>query len=78
MATAKNGIVTGITEYASRLRFPRLLVLTVALFLVDLAVPDLIPLADEVLLGLGTVLFASWRKHRGQQQGGMRNRLPDA
>jgi hypothetical protein len=78
MTTANNGLVTGITEYASRLRFPRLLALTVVLFLVDLAIPDVIPLVDEVLLGLGALLLASWQRHRGQRQAEMRNRPPEA
>jgi hypothetical protein len=34
------------------------------LFLLDLIVPDLIPLADEILLGFLTLLFASWRRKR--------------
>jgi hypothetical protein len=39
-----------------------LFVIAAGLFVVDLAVPDLIPFTDEVLLGLGTALLASWRK----------------
>lgn len=48
--------------YASRLRFPGLLALTAALLLVTLVVPDPLPLLDEVLLGLLTLLFAAWRR----------------
>ena len=33
-----------------------------ALFLLDLAVPDFIPFADEILLGLGTLLLSRWKK----------------
>ncbi len=51
-------------RFAEKLRFPQLFVLTAGLFLLDLIVPDLIPFADEVLLGLLTVLFASWRRRR--------------
>ena len=57
------GPVTRVVErYASRLRFPRLLLLMVTLFGVDLFVPDMIPFVDEILLGLGTVLLGSMRK----------------
>jgi len=51
-----------LTRWASGLRFPTLLAVIAGLFLLDLAVPDLIPLADEVLLGLLTVALAAWRK----------------
>jgi len=46
----------------SRLRFPWLLLLTAALFVFDLLVPDLIPFADEILLGLLTTLLATLKK----------------
>lgn len=47
-----------------RLRYPRLLLLTGVLFVADLVVPDLIPFADEVLLGLGTLVLAGLRNRR--------------
>lgn len=59
-------ILGPLMRYAERLRFPQLFLLTGLLFLLDLIVPDLIPFADEVLLGLLTLLFASWRK-RGRK-----------
>ncbi len=59
------GPVAGLVErYASRLRFPRLLLLMVTLFGADLVIPDMIPFVDEILLGLGTVLLGSMRKRR--------------
>jgi hypothetical protein len=58
-----------LLAFASRLRFPWLFALTAVLFLVDLVVPDAIPLADEVLLGLATLLFGSWRKRRQPTEG---------
>ncbi len=51
-------------RFAERLRFPQLFALTAGLFLLDLVVPDLIPFVDEILLGLLTLLFASWRRKR--------------
>ena len=51
-----------IGSVASRLKFPQLLAVTAGLFLLDLVVPDLIPFADEILLGLATALFALWRE----------------
>jgi Family of unknown function (DUF6116) len=46
----------------ARLRFPALFLIAAGLFLLDLVVPDMIPFADEVLLGLATALLASWRR----------------
>ena len=51
-----------IGSVTSRLKFPQLLTVTATLFLLDLVVPDLIPFADEILLGLATALFALWRE----------------
>ena len=55
-------IPAAISAFAARLRFPQLFLLTAALFVLDLLIPDLIPLADEVLLGLLTMLFGTWRR----------------
>jgi len=46
------------------MRFPWLVAVTAALFLADVLVPDLIPLVDEMLLGLLTVILASLRRRR--------------
>jgi hypothetical protein len=48
----------------AQLRFPRLFLLTALLFAIDFVVPDLIPFADEVLLGLATALLGSWRNRK--------------
>ena len=53
-----------IQEFASRLRFPRLFGITLAVFVVDLLVPDLIPFVDEILLALVTALLGSWKRTR--------------
>jgi len=51
-----------LIRYASRLRFPKLLALTVALFLADLLIPDLIPFVDEILLGLVATMLAMLKR----------------
>jgi Family of unknown function (DUF6116) len=51
-----------VRRFASRLKFPHLFWLTAALFVLDVMIPDLIPFADEVLLALLSLLFATWRK----------------
>ena len=58
------GIRSFLERYASGLRYPRLLLIILGLFILDVAVPDLIPFADEVLLGL-IALVLSRLKNRG-------------
>ncbi len=62
--TTRHTAVGMALRYLSRLRFPQLFVITAVLFLLDLFIPDVIPFADEILLGLVTVLLGSWRKRR--------------
>jgi len=55
-----------VMRYASTLRFPKLLAITAALFVIDLIFPDMVPFVDEILLGLISLLFASLKKRRGE------------
>lgn len=59
-----NPLLAPLLGFLGRLSYPRLFLLTAALFAVDLAIPDFIPLADEILLGLGTLLLANWKKRK--------------
>lgn len=51
-------------EWARRLRFPTLFKLTALLFAITLVLPDPIPLLDEILLGLGTLMLANWQQRK--------------
>jgi hypothetical protein len=51
-----------IARFGARLRYPTLFWITAALFALDLAIPDVIPFADEILLGLGTLLLARLKR----------------
>jgi hypothetical protein len=62
VSRARATLVGWVVGRLSRLRFPVLFGVTAALFLVDLVVPDAIPLVDELLLGLGAAVLASLRK----------------
>jgi hypothetical protein len=42
------------------------------LFVADVIVPDFIPFADELLLGLGTLLLANWKQRKAPTDPGMR------
>lgn len=60
------------------LRFPTLFVLLLALTLVDLAVPDLVPFADEAILALLTVLVGLWKDRRAARTGRGTRGIPAA
>jgi uncharacterized protein DUF6116 len=60
----RNPITLTFLRFASGLRFPTLFKITAALFVLDLLIPDVIPFADELLLGLLTLLFASLKRRR--------------
>lgn len=59
-----NPLLAPLLGFFGRLSYPRLFALTAALFALDLVVPDLVPFADELLLGLGTLLLANWKKRK--------------
>ncbi|HZH43115.1 MAG TPA: DUF6116 family protein [Lysobacter sp.] len=53
-----------LLRWAGGLRHPTLFKLTALVFVLDLFIPDLLPFADEILLGLGTLLLANWKNRR--------------
>ena len=59
-----NPLLAPFLRFLGRLSYPRLFTLTAALFALDVVVPDIIPFADELLLGLGTLLLANWRRRK--------------
>lgn len=59
-----NPLLAPLMGFLGRLSYPRLFVVTAALFLVDLVIPDFVPFADEILLGLGTLLLANWKNRK--------------
>jgi hypothetical protein len=62
--TIRKLILGHLIRYASRLRFPKLFALAGVVFLADLFFPDTIPFADEILLGLITLLLGSLKKSK--------------
>lgn len=56
-----------VQQIASRLRYPQLFAVVLVLFLIDLVVPDFIPFADEILMGLLTVILGSLRPERWRE-----------
>jgi len=58
----RGGIAGILIRWASRLRFPYLFILTLVLFVLNVFIPDALPLADELIMGLVAMLLASLRK----------------
>ncbi len=61
-----NPLLLPFLEWARRLRYPTLFKITAAIFLLTVFIPDPIPLVDEVLLGLGTLLLANWKRRKDE------------
>lgn len=55
-------LIQPFMRWAEKLRHPTLFWLTAALFVLDVLLPDFIPFADEILLGLGTLVLANWKR----------------
>lgn len=56
-----------LLEWARKLRYPTLFKLTAALFVFSVLLPpglDPIPLLDELVFGLGTILLANWKRRK--------------
>jgi len=63
MANVTRGVIPALmAKFAGRLRFPQLFAFTGTLFLLDMVIPDLIPFADELMLGLLTLMLGTWKK----------------
>ena len=54
--------------YANRLRFRNLFLLITGLFIIDLLVPDMIPMVDEIILGLLAAMLANWKKDKAEKE----------
>ena len=61
MKVIQNPIMVAVLRFAAGLRFPALFGLVASVFALDLLIPDAIPLADELLLGLVTLALGSLR-----------------
>lgn len=68
MALSKTPLIAAILQFAGGLRFRQLFLITAALFLLNLIIPDPIPFLDEVILGLLALLFASWKRSDVQKR----------
>ena len=51
-----------LIRYVGGLRFPYLVALTGTLFVIDFFIPDVVPYADEILLGLVTIILSRLKR----------------
>jgi len=63
---ARGGVIGMVLKWAARLRFPYLLLVTAVLFTANLFIPDVLPFADEIIMGLVTILLANLKKPSAQ------------
>lgn len=61
-----SALVGWFLNYAETLQHPQLFKWITAIFLVDLFIPDLVPFADELLLGMAAVYLGRRKKSRTQ------------
>ena len=59
-------LIDMLLAYANRLKFKNLFLLILGLFVLDLLVPDVVPMIDEIILGLLAVLLANLKKEESQ------------
>ena len=64
---ARGGLAAMALKWASRLRFPWLFLLTAGLFALNLVIPDALPFADEILMGLVALLLAGLKKKTARE-----------
>ena len=57
-----NPLLLPFLGWAGKLRFPTLFKLTAVAFAISLLWPDPLPFVDELVLGLGTLLLANWKR----------------
>lgn len=57
-------LVSAIERLLPRMKYPWLFVALAAMFVLDLVIPDPIPILDEAVLALLTVLIGGWRTRR--------------
>ncbi len=56
--------------FANQLKYRNLFLIIIGLFLIDLFVPDFIPLIDEIILGLLAIILANLKKEKSEEQEG--------
>lgn len=61
-------ILSGIRRFLERRRFPTLMLIGAALFVLNVIIPDPFPFIDEILLLIATLLIGSFRDWRTERR----------
>ena len=64
MDARPNVICRTLDRLVGHLRFPQLFLLMGTLFVLDVLIPDFIPLVDEIILGLLTLMLGNWKNRK--------------
>ena len=64
----RNSLPVAIMRWGNRLRFPYVFLLTAVVFVANLLIPDVIPMVDEILIGLVTIGLAKLKKPKDPAQ----------
>jgi hypothetical protein len=72
----KSPFLSPLLRWLEKLSSPRLFLLVGLLLFLDLLIPDVIPLVDEVILGLATLLLARWKKDKPELEHPTPPKLP--
>lgn len=63
-------LITLFLAFANELKFKNLFLIVIGLFILDLFIPDFIPLIDEIILGLLAIILANWKNERKHEEEG--------
>lgn len=63
-------LIATFLAFSNKLKFRNLFIIVIGLFIIDLFIPDFIPLIDEIILGLLAIILANWKKERSQEKEG--------
>ena len=61
-------VLAPIRRFLENRRFPTLLMIAAALLGLNMAIPDVLPFVDEILMLIATLLIGSLRKKKEQAQ----------
>ncbi len=59
-----NPLLAPLLRWLGKLSYPKLFVLFAFLFVADTLTIDPLPFVDEILLGVGTLMFANWKNRK--------------
>jgi hypothetical protein len=59
-----------LSEFVNRLKFKNLFILITALLIIDLLIPDMIPMLDEIILGILAVILGNLKKKTSGNKSG--------